>query len=59
MMLAFVLILLAPPLRLLFALQPLGLNEFAALAIALGAWLLALRTAWKYRVMSRLLDVRL
>jgi cation-transporting P-type ATPase E len=59
MMVAFVLILLAPPLRMLFALQPLGLNEFAALAITLGAWLLALRTAWKYRLMSRLLDVRL
>jgi cation-transporting ATPase E len=59
MMVAFVLILLAPPLRMLFALQPLGLNEFAALAITLGAWLLALRTAWKYRLMSRLLDVKL
>lgn len=59
MMVAFVLILFAPALRMLFALQPLGLNEFAAVAITLGAWLLALRTAWKYRLMSRLLDVKL
>jgi cation-transporting ATPase E len=57
MMVAFVVILMAPPLRALFALQPVGWNECAALAIALGVWLLALRATWKYRLLGRLLAV--
>jgi cation-transporting P-type ATPase E len=57
MMVAFVVILMAPPLRALFALQPLAWNDCAALAIALGAWLLALRVTWKYSLLSRFLDV--
>ncbi len=59
MMMAFVLIQLTPPLRALFALQPLSWKECAALALALGAWLFVLQLAWKRRLMSRFLDVEL
>jgi cation-transporting P-type ATPase E len=59
MMVAFVLIQLTPPLRALFALQPLGWKEFAAVALALGVWLFALQLAWKLKLMARFLDVEL
>lgn len=57
MMIAFTGMLLVAPLRSLFVLYPLGLQEYVMLAIALAVWLVAVRATWRLRLLSRYLGV--
>jgi cation-transporting ATPase E len=46
-----------PPLRAIFALSPLGLREYAMLAVALIVWLFMLRFTWRFHLLDRFLAV--
>jgi len=59
MMLAFSGVLVIPPLRSLFVLSPLGLQEYGVLAATLVIWLVCLRATWRLRLLSRYLDADL
>jgi hypothetical protein len=59
MMAVFVLITMIPPLRALFLLSPLGLREYALLALAVTIWLFTVRLTWRTRLLSRYLSVDL
>jgi cation-transporting ATPase E len=59
MMITFVVILLVPPLRDLFVLYPLGLQEYMLLAGGLAVWLFMLRAIWRLRLLNRFLGVDL
>ncbi len=48
---------LTPPLRTIFALSPLGLREYALLAVALILWLFTLRFTWRLHLLDRFLAV--
>jgi len=52
---AFVAVSLAPPLRALFALSPLGFLEVGLVVTALAAWTTLVRWAWRGRVLERFL----
>ena len=54
---AFVAVSLAPPLRALFALSPLGLREIGLVVIALAVWTILVRWAWRGRVLERFLGL--
>jgi cation-transporting ATPase E len=55
----FALITLLPPLRSLFLLAPLGLQEYALLVAAVGIWLATVRASWRSHLLSRYLGVKL
>jgi cation-transporting ATPase E len=55
LMLAFVLLELAPPLRNSFALTSLNILELSMSAIAVAIWLFAVRWAWRAHLISRFL----
>lgn len=57
MLALFALISLVPALRALFVLSPLGLQEYLLVAGAALIWLLAVRAAWRWRLLSRYLSV--
>jgi cation-transporting ATPase E len=59
MMVCFVVITLVPPLRALFVLAPLGLQEYLLLALAVGVWVFLVRGMWRTRVLGRYLSVDL
>jgi len=54
---AFVAVSVAPPLRALFALSPLGLREIGLVVIALAVWTILVRWAWRGRVLERFLGL--
>jgi cation-transporting ATPase E len=54
LMAAFILVLLAPPLRGIFALAPVSPLEIALVAIALPLWLVVVRWLWSTRLLPRL-----
>lgn len=51
----FALVTVLPALQRLFMLTPLGRQEYASLAIAVGVWVFAVRAAWRGRLLSRYL----
>lgn len=57
MMIAFMVIMLVPPLRSLFVLHSLGIQEYLLVAVALVVWVFGLRATWRLRVLSRYLGV--
>jgi cation-transporting ATPase E len=57
MMALFVVISLVPPLRAIFALSALGLQEYLLVAATALIWLLAVRETWRRRLLSRYLSV--
>lgn len=57
MMIAFAGMLLIPPLRSLFVLAHLGLQEYVLLVLALVVWLTCLRATWRWNLLSRYLGV--
>lgn len=57
MMALFVIISLVPPLRAMFALTPLRLQEYLLVAAAALVWLFAVRATWRGRFLSRYLSV--
>jgi cation-transporting ATPase E len=59
MMVVFMLITMIPPLRDLFLLSPLGLQEYALLTLAVTIWLFTVRLTWRTRLLSRYLSVDL
>jgi len=54
---AFVAVSVAPPLRALFALSPLGLREIGLVVIALAVWTILVRWAWRGRLLERFLGL--
>jgi hypothetical protein len=48
---------LAPPLRTLFALQPLGAVEWGLVIGATVVWLFLVRLMWRTRILERLVSV--
>jgi len=54
---AFVAVNVAPSLRALFALSPLGLRESALVVIALAVWTILVRWTWRGRVLERVLGL--
>jgi len=54
---AFVAVSVAPPLRGLFALSPLGLREIGLVVIALAVWTILVRWAWRGRLLERFLGL--
>jgi len=54
---AFVAVSVAPPLRGLFALSPLGLREIGLVVTALAVWTILVRWAWRGRVLERFLGL--
>jgi cation-transporting P-type ATPase E len=59
LMAAFIVITLVPPLRAVFVLTPLGVQEYLLLALAVGVWVLLVRATWRGRLLSRYLSVDL
>ena len=55
MMVVFTGMLLIPPLRLLFVLSQLGIQEYILLAASLAIWLVCLRMTWRLHLLSRYL----
>ncbi len=54
---AFVAVSVAPPLRALFALSPLGLREIGLVVVALAVWTILVRWAWRGRLLERFLGL--
>jgi len=54
---AFVAVSVAPPLRALFALSPLGLREIGLVVIALAVWTILVRWSWRGRLLERFLGL--
>jgi cation-transporting ATPase E len=57
LVLAFTVVSLAPPLRGLFALSPLGPPEIGLVVVALALWTALVRLAWRQRLLARFLGV--